>query len=533
MTNSNIKNGADVEKNKPKAFTNKQVKEYAKCMADPMYFIENYGYIQHPVKGKIKFDLFDFQRRLVECYHTHRHSISLLPRQCGKSTTAAAYLLWYGLFKSDSFILIASNKGDSAKDIMRRIKYMYDECPDFLKPMATTRNVHSLEFDNNSIIKATTTTTSTARGMSISLLYLDEFAFVKPPNVAKEFWTSLSPTLATGGKCIITSTPNQDNDKFAQIWRAAQNTIDENGNKTDVGVNGFKAFWAHWNEHPDRDDEWAKIERNKIGAADFAREFECKFIAKDETLIDSMVLPTLSGTSIFHKTGDVLWWMDSCFPADKTYLISLDPSMGTGGDYAAIEVIMLPDFIQIAEWRSNVSNSKKQLETIKKIVEYIRDNSTDIIETIYWSFENNSIGEAIVALQEQLGEHYISATLLNATDADGSKPLSRKGFTTTNKAKIKACDKLKQLVESNRLTLNSNFLIQELKTFVASNASFSAKQGETDDLVMSLLIAIRMSEIIGEYDNDVYKKFTEQFDYMDDTDNYQWDIPMIYINERM
>jgi hypothetical protein len=117
--------------------------------------------------------------------------------------------------------------------------------------------------------------------MSISLLYADEFAFVRP-TIGREFWTSISPTLATGGKCIITSTPNSDEDQFATLWKGANKQIDEYGNPTELGVNGFKAFRSYWNEHPDRDDKWALETRSQLGDERFRREMDC--ITGDSTI---------------------------------------------------------------------------------------------------------------------------------------------------------------------------------------------------------------------------------------------------------
>ena len=250
------------------------LKELARCTLSPEYFIRTYCYIQHPTKGKMKLDLFDYQEGLIDSYHNYRYSISLMPRQTGKSTCAAAYLLWYAMYNPDSTILIAAHKYSGAQEIMQRIRYMYEFCPDFARAGATSYNKGSLEFDNGSRIVAQATTDNTGRGMSLTLVYLDEFAFVQP-RIATEFWTSLSPTLSTGGKCIITSTPNQDDDQFAQIWKQANRTVDEFGNETDTGVNGFKSFKVHWSEHPDRDEAWATEERNKIGEERFRREHEC------------------------------------------------------------------------------------------------------------------------------------------------------------------------------------------------------------------------------------------------------------------
>ena len=155
-------------------------------------------------------------------------------------------------------------------------------CPDHIRAGVTNYNKGSIEFDNGSRIIAQATTENTGRGLSISLLYADEFAFVRP-NIAKEFWTSISPTLATGGKAIITSTPNLDDDQFAMIWSSANKRLDDYGNETEVGTNGFRPYLATWNQHPDRDDKWQGEERARVGEERFLREHECQFIAFDET----------------------------------------------------------------------------------------------------------------------------------------------------------------------------------------------------------------------------------------------------------
>ena len=110
---------------------------------------------------------------------------------CGRSTIA-----WYAMFVPDSQLLIAAHKFTGAQDIMNRVRFTYENLPDFLRAGAYSYNRNTLEFDNGSRIKATTTTENTGRGMSLSLIYCDEFAFVQPPLKAKEFWTSISPTLS-------------------------------------------------------------------------------------------------------------------------------------------------------------------------------------------------------------------------------------------------------------------------------------------------------------------------------------------------
>lgn len=248
--------------------------ELARCTLDPEYFIENYCYIQHPTKGRMKFNLFPYQRDLIRSYHDYRYSVSLLSRQTGKSTCAAAYLLWFAMFNADKDILVAAHKRDGANEIMTRLRFMYESCPDFIRAGAVAYNKGSVEFDNGSRVIAQATTENTGRGLSLALVYLDEFAFVQP-RIAEEFWTSISPTLSTGGKCIITSTPNQDDDQFARIWKEANRNVDEYGNQTELGKNGFKPYIAIWDKHPDRDQAWADAEKNKIGEERFRREHLC------------------------------------------------------------------------------------------------------------------------------------------------------------------------------------------------------------------------------------------------------------------
>lgn len=491
-----------------------QIIEISKCVNDPKYFIKNYCYIQHPTKGRMLFDLFQYQENLIDVYHGYRNSISMLPRQSGKSQCAAAYLLWYGMYHPDSTILIAAHVFRGAQEIMTRIRFMYENMPDFIRAGVVAYNRGSIEFDNGSRIVAQATTENTGRGMALSLIYMDEFAFVG--RVAEEFWTSLSPTLSTGGRCIITSTPNLPDDQFAQIWKQACKTIDQYGNETDVGVNGFKSFKSHWSEHPDRDDEWAKEERGKIGEEKFLREFELEFIAFEETLINSIFLSHMdSGVLPKFKLSQIRWYDD--IKPDQTYIVSLDPSLGTGGDNAAIQVISLPELKQVAEWQHNMTPIKGQIQVLRDICDYIYNKESGV--EIYWSVENNSIGEAALVTISELGEENIHGIFLSQPrrmNGIKSRKKYRKGFTTTNSSKIAACSRLKNWVENEKLKLYSKNLIRELHTFVARGTSYKAMDGETDDLVMSLLLAIRMIEVISKYDEDSYENLRDTFDEYDE-----------------
>jgi hypothetical protein len=490
---------------KRQAFTQQQLDDFVKC-ADPVtgaaYFMDHFFHIQHPTRGKMLYHPFEYQSRLIDTYHNFRFSISMMPRQTGKSTSAAGYLLWYSMFVPDSTILIAAHKYTGSQEIMQRIRYAYELCPDHIRAGVTSYNKGSIDFENGSRIVSSTTTENTGRGMSISLLYCDEFAFVRP-TIAKEFWTSISPTLATGGKAIITSTPNSDEDQFALLWKGANKCEDEFGNPTQVGVNGFRAYRSYWNEHPDRNETWASEQRAQLGDERFRREMGCEFIIFDETLIAPTKLIDLEGHEPMQTIGQVRWYQRP--KPGRIYVVSLDPSLGTGGDNAAIQVFEANTTEQIAEWKHNRTAIPQQVRLLAEICDYIND----IIQkpdNIYYSVENNTIGEAALISIEQYGEENIKGYFLSENRRGSGY---RKGFNTTNKSKLTACSKLKTLVETGKMKLRSRPLISELKTFVRSGMSYAAKLGETDDLVMSCILAVRMMQVLQNFHPEMDKQLRD------------------------
>ena len=511
-TNTKSLDGVLIKKaHKKTRYTQKEIESLRQCAdpdTGPKYFLDNYFYIQHPVKGQLLFSPFQFQEKLVESYHSHRFNINMLPRQTGKSTTAAGYLLWYAMFNPDVTVLIAAHKYQGAQEIMHRIRYAYELCPDYIRCGVTSYNKGSMEFDNGSRIVSQTTTDNTGRGMSISLLYCDEFAFVNP-NIAKEFWTSISPTLATGGKAIITSTPNSDEDQFALIWKEACKRFDEHGNDTEIGVNGFFAYTAHWSEHPERDEAWAKEERGRIGEERFRREHECEFLIFDETLINSVKLSELEGINPLRNLGQTRWYKD-CH-SKMTYVVSLDPSLGTGGDYAAIQVFELPTFEQVAEWQHNLTPIQGQVRILAEITKTIKEQTEASGDNtqIYYSVENNAIGEAALVAIKDYGEEHIQGMFLSEPIRKGHVRKFRKGFNTTHKTKMSACAKFKHLLETGKLTIRSKPLVSELKNFVAHGTTYGAKTGEHDDLVMSMLLNVRMQQILADWDPAIYEKMKD------------------------
>ena len=423
------------------------------------------------------------------------------------TTCAAGFLLWKAMFCPDSGILLAANQMAQAMEIMDRIRFAYENLEQFnwLRAGVTEYNKGSITFDNGSSITARATTPSAGRGLSITLLYLDEFAFVQP-NMAQEFWTAISPTLSAGGHCIITSTPNTDDDTFAQIWHGANKDTDDTGQliPNGEGINGFYPIEVTWRQHPERDSKWEIDFRNKLGGPRFEREMECKFTTgDDDTLIDGTMLSSLSPQQEIFLIDDIRWFEEP--QPNHVYGVGWDPSMGSLKDPAAIQVIDFTTMKQVAEWCSNKVPVKGQLEVLIKILYYIHatmygNPRQEGDPDIYWTVENNGLGLAAISEINHIGEDKIPGYFVSESRATGGG--SRvKGLRTSHRTKLEACSLIKKLIETSRLEIRSRPLIREFKTFVKSNNSYSAKSGEHDDLVMALVVAIRIFQSIQDWDD--------------------------------
>lgn len=516
--------------------------------------------IQNPVLGAMKFDLYDYQESLLGVYEHNRLSIAMLSRQCGKTQTAAAFLLWWAIFKDDQRILIASKDADGATDIMERLWYAYEELPWWIKPGTEIDQVTRKKFDNGSSIFATATTATSGRGKANSLIYLDEFAFVRP-GIADKFWTSIYPTIATGGKCIITSTPSSDEDKFAKIWfnckmdassdtwvdvyaarqKAASSYDDEieeewkieyEGDESrllyeskededlfeeDTELEGFTGFHAHWTKIPDglggfRGQKFKnQVIRAGLSEAEWLSEFECSFVSGDSTLIAATKLATLK--SVVRKPRFIdkwgMRWYTEIKP-NQIYGVVMDPSEGVGADDSCIQVWEIPEMKQVAEWNNNFSDQVEQTKMLRRTLKRIYMIQMNDPEHItgcqtYYSVERNGLGIGILNAIEYENESTFPGYLIDSTmtsvNARGSgmstsQPNKWRGLLTNVTSKRRYSVELKNLIERNLFIPRSKHLASQLKTFVKTGASYAAKEGAKDDIVMScVLMAMLIDEV--------------------------------------
>ncbi len=249
----------------PVEYTPEQILEVQKCANDPIYFIKNYVYIKHPIRGQIKFALYTYQEEMIHNFLRYNFNINLLSRQVGKTESISAYILWFSIFNEDKTIVIAANKSSNAMEIIAKIQNAYEELPNWLKPGIDENswNKHECKFDNRSRIISEATSKDTGRGKAVSLLYVDEMAFVKD-HMQKEMWDSVWPTLSTGGSLIISSTPNGDINLFAELWRGAE-----------LGINPLHPFTVPWNAPPGRDEKFKEEQIGALGLLKWQQEYEC------------------------------------------------------------------------------------------------------------------------------------------------------------------------------------------------------------------------------------------------------------------
>ena len=456
-------------------WTKEELEEYAKCMKDPIYFIQHYIKIVSLDEGLVPFELYDFQKEMVGTFHNNRFTICKLPRQSGKSTTIIAYLLHYVLFNPTVNVAILANKAATARDLLGRLQLAYEHLPKWLQQGVMSWNKGSLELENGSKILASSTSASAVRGGSYNIIFLDEFAYV-PSNVAEQFFSSVYPTISSGKttKVMIVSTPHGMN-MFYKLWVDAEEERNE-----------YIPIEVHWSEVPGRDEKWKSQTIKNTSESQFNTEFECEFLGSIDTLITPAKLKTLTYRQPIQSNAGLD--IHARPEEGHTYMLTADVSRGTSNDYSAfivVDITELPYRI-VAKYRDN---EIKPLLFPQKIYEMAR-----VYNQAFVMIEVNDIGEQVAnAMQFDLEyDNLVMASMrgragqvLGAGFSGGKAQL---GVRTTKAVKKVGCSNLKQLVEDNKIIVEDLEIISELSTFIVKGQSFEADEGCNDDLVSCLFM---------------------------------------------
>jgi len=442
-------------------YTEDEFKEYLKCSKEPVHFIENYCQIISLDEGLVKFKLRGYQGNLIEHYDENRFNVVLASRQSGKSITSCAYLLWYLLFHPEVTVAVLANKGAIAREMISRIVTMLESVPFFLQPGVKILNKGNIEFANDSKVVAAATSSSSIRGLSINLLYLDEFAFVEN---AEEFYTSTYPVVTSGknSKVIITSTANGVGNMFYKIYESAVQKQSE-----------YKHFLINWFDVPGRDEKWKKETIANTSETQFEQEYGNSFLGTGNTLINS-------NTLLGMRSIDPDWNRDNINIYDRpveghAYVCTVDVSKGRGIDYSTFSVfdVSLQPFKQVATFRDNMLSPMLLPDMINK---YVKPYNEALVIV-----ENNAEG-GTVATQLHYDIEYPNVFVQGMTKQEDI------GVTMNRKVKRIGCSTLKELLEENRLELIDRATITELLTFINKGNSYEAAKGYHDDMVMNCVL---------------------------------------------
>lgn len=514
-------------------YTEWELEEIQKCASDVVYFANTYCHVMTD-DGIRQIKLRDYQIQILNQYQHHRKNVFVSPRQSGKTITSSIFLLWYLLFNFEKNAMIMANIGDTAAELMDKIKVIMKGLPFFLKPGLLIYNVMTMKYDNGCRIMAKTTTKTSSIGYTIHMLYMDEFAHINP-NFINQFFKSVYPTISSSqiARVIITSTPNGMN-KFWEIYKGA---ID--------GENEFNPIRVEWWQIPGRDEEWRKKEIAALGSEeDFNQEYGCQFLSSSRLLLDSSTLKRLKSNEenfIFHELSPFelspidyqnLLWHPKFDPAsifekdDQKFYISIDTAGGGGGDYSVVNIFKVSpmpssviknkkffedesDFfclLQIGIFRSNVI----QIEELKAFLEILilhvlgADNTRIVLELDY---KGEILMDKLLDVEDFYDEMFVYTK-----HSDASTKL-KPGVKLTVRNKEKYCYDLKINSRASKIIVSEKNTIHELANFgLNNNGSFTSQIGK-DDIAMTL-VDVNCIFDTGDFQEtvtDLYDNLPEKF----------------------
>jgi hypothetical protein len=465
--------------------------EYIKCAQDPAHFMKKYCHIQHPQRGRVIFNLYPFQEKVLHLLRDNPYSIILKSRQLGISTLSAGYSLWIMLFQKDKNILCIVTKQETARNMVTKVKFMYDNLPSWLKIEADENNKLSLRLSNGSQIKATSASSDAGRSEAVSLLLIDEAAFI---DQIGEIWASAQQTLATGGGAIVLSTPYGTGNWFHKTWVSAENN-----------ENDFLPIRLPWYVHPERDEAWRKRQDELLGDPRIAaQECDCNFSTSGDTVFHSEWIEFIKETTIqdpVERRGvdQNLWIWE---PADysREYMVIADVARGDGKDFSACHVMDIQTNTQVAEYRGQLPPKEFGYFLTGLATEY--NNALLVVENanIGWATLDAIIERGYRNLYQSPKSDQLTADSYLRVFEGNSEMVP--GFTMSMRTRPLCINKFREFVGDRSVTIRSKRLLEEMKVFIWRNGRPEAQSGYNDDLVMSFGI--------GMFLRDTSLKFQQQ-----------------------
>ena len=461
-----------------------QVQEIIKCGKDPNYFFKNYLKIQHPVRGLIPFDTFPFQDECVDKFLDNRFNIVLKSRQLGLSTLVAAYSVWMAIFQREKNILIIATKLSVAQNFIIKVKTMIRSLPKWLMiPEMVANNKQLIQFNHGSQIKAIPTSEDAGRSEALSLLIVDEAAFVRNFDT---IWTGIYPTISTGGRVIILSTPNGAGGQYYKLYADAE-----------AGLNEFNAIKLPWDVHPERDQNWFDKTTGNMSPRQIAQEYLCDFTSSGETFLDQNALDWLRkcvSQPIAREGNMNNVWIWKYPLTEHNYIITADVARGDSKDYSTFHIIDVSEGEVVAEYKGKIRP----------------DNFATLLNE--WGLkynkalmcpENNSYGfGTILKLLEYKYPRMYYRKQSRGAYLGGyvpKAPVESAGFNTNGKTRNTILSKLEETIRNKHIFIPSSRFYEEVKVFTWQSGRVQAKKGFNDDLVISLAIGSWLYDASADY----------------------------------
>jgi len=463
------------------------IKEIQKARSAPHYYTK-YVKIRHPKAGLVKCELFSWQLDAMRIFTKNRFVCVLKSRQIGCSSLVQLYSLWLVNFFKGQEVLILSKSDREAKKHIKFIKEYYESLPFWLKSKVVKSNDHCLELSLTGNLVGTSSVTAVpsspeiGRSFSASLLIIDEAAFI--PKI-EDIWQAVSPTIATGGSCIVISTPKQVNSWFHHLWTGAVKK-----------ENDFYPLKVHWSQLPleefkrrgfETKEEWYKDECRKLkDKKKIASELELSFIASGDTFVEGDLLKKIEEEILLNpnhwsrrplRVWDKMKVWEEPIPK-ITYVVGADVAEGVGRASSTIHVIN-PYTKKIAlEFGSNTESPREFAKRLYTVALHYNKAILNI--------ENNNHGHTVISI---LLNDYGYNKIMNTYDFTTGSWGTRIGWEETTRTRVFLLDVLREYIWDRWMDLTPE-IATELLTFIEKNGKVKALSGYHDDYIFSFGLAL-------------------------------------------
>lgn len=433
--------------------SSEQVRTLARVVQDVFYF-SLFIFVVHPVRGKVRFELYPYQKSVLYQFVKDRFNIILKFRQAGITELISMYCLWLAMYHPNKKINIISIKDTTAKKVLKKIKYMYKNLPSYLQvPIINGRageygSASMIEFNNGSFIESIPTSSEAGRSESLSLLVIDEAAIVR---WADQIWAAAFPTLSTGGSAIVNSTPYGIGNFYHSKWVDAL-----------AGGNEFTPIRLYWKMHPERDIEWYNQMSTALGPKRTAQEIDGDFLSSGNSVFDLMDIKAiedcLSDFPVIKRRYNGQYLQFNEPEPDKDYFIGADVATGRATDYSSFTCM------------DKVGEEQAVYKGRMSVDKYARllGDTGQLFNWATLAPESNDVGLAVTSMLQAEGypKLYYFQKMVKKKGKTRPEVDTAPGWLTTSKNRPVIIDGLEADIRNDVITCKDPFFVYEAKTFI-------------------------------------------------------------------